>query len=652
VLQLQGGILGTFTSLSAGILGMAERASQADQSYRLLGLHMLTSQQNAMKLDMATKALGADLKDIIWDDELRSRAQGMFNDIDRMAAADPDAAKNLKRVRDFRAEFARLSVAGQIFERDFTSSVIKAFGGGDIDKGFQKLHNFVDWAEENLPHWADALAAGAVPILKETGYMLGEVGKAAQGAGVLIMNTIGLLSGDKSLQGDDLTFDKVSRSIEHLLHWATQAEGWIVKTEQALPYLAKGMLMVADDLTSSLGHEFSTFGKLAIAEFDLIETRVERFTRNIRSSPTMKLFDMASGTHFYQEDPNKIAAQQQIDAIERDKTLSTAEKVRRARAVRDQYGDGGDDAREQAIWARINSLTTQLDSNTADVKGAFLDPRAGAEFDKVRKIYADPIYDPFAPESELPMNRFIPRVPAGVEGGGQPMREASPDTKRIMQMIHVQAALQGVPEALALAVAKHESGFNPYAMSTFTKADGSRGHAFGVMQLIPETAKAMGVDDPLNAGQSIEGGLKFLHSLLAKYGDESKALAAYDAGPAAVDKAVARFGADWLAHMPAETRAYIPSALGLERQFQGGVPGGPLDAGVQQLSRPTSEIAPAANVVTNNVQRPMTVNIPITVTGDASVADLRRIQSAALEGARAALAEDAQGSMVQLTPVY
>ena len=90
------------------------------------------------------------------------------------------------------------------------------------------------------------------------------------------------------------------------------------------------------------------------------------------------------------------------------------------------------------------------------------------------------------------------------------------------------AAAYGVPENLLKAVAKAESGFRADAVS--------RCGAQGVMQLMPSTAKSLGVSDPFDPEQNIMGGAKYLGSLLGRYGDEKLALAAYNAGSGNVDK--------------------------------------------------------------------------------------------------------------------
>lgn len=86
----------------------------------------------------------------------------------------------------------------------------------------------------------------------------------------------------------------------------------------------------------------------------------------------------------------------------------------------------------------------------------------------------------------------------------------------------------GVPANLLKAVAKAESGFQADAVS--------RCGAQGVMQLMPSTARSLGVDDPFDPEQNIMGGAKYLGSLLGRYGDAKLALAAYNAGSGNVDK--------------------------------------------------------------------------------------------------------------------
>jgi soluble lytic murein transglycosylase-like protein len=102
-----------------------------------------------------------------------------------------------------------------------------------------------------------------------------------------------------------------------------------------------------------------------------------------------------------------------------------------------------------------------------------------------------------------------------------------------------------VNENLLKAVAKVESAFTPSATSS--------AGAMGVMQLMPSTAKALGVSDAYDARENILGGAKLLSQLLEKYnGDTSLALAAYNAGSGNVDKC---------GGVPSYTQSYINKVM-------------------------------------------------------------------------------------------
>ena len=122
---------------------------------------------------------------------------------------------------------------------------------------------------------------------------------------------------------------------------------------------------------------------------------------------------------------------------------------------------------------------------------------------------------------------------------------------KLQDVIEDCADKYNVDSELIRAMIQVESGWNTEAVS-------NKG-AQGLMQLMPRTAAMLGVNDPFDPAQNIEGGVRYISDLTDKYrGDIEKALAAYNAGPARVDSG----------NIPEVSRRYVRNIMSIYRKLR------------------------------------------------------------------------------------
>lgn len=121
-------------------------------------------------------------------------------------------------------------------------------------------------------------------------------------------------------------------------------------------------------------------------------------------------------------------------------------------------------------------------------------------------------------------------------------------------MIEAAAARNNLDPALLHGLIQQESGFDPSSQSS--------AGAMGLTQLMPGTASSLGVANPLDPAESIEGGARYLAEMMSRFGGNTEAaLAAYNAGPGAV----AQYGG-----VPpyAETQGYVQKVMGYAQSYR------------------------------------------------------------------------------------
>ena len=247
---------------------------------------------------------------------------------------------------------------------------------------------------------------------------------------------------------------------------------------------------------------------------------------------------------------------------------------------------------------KFNELVSQLDPNSKTYRMDVMDARRAAMTEAVQasgKKQSDGWFFGFGAEEPTSFGKRVSQALTALEEQTGRVKEYTPEfrtddinlspaprqggrtqpvrgeTSEMNVIIDEASSEFGVDPDLVRAVIKQESGWKPKAVSPV----GAR----GLMQLMPKTAKGLGVTDSFDIRQNIRGGTKLLGQLLRQYnGDVEKALAAYNAGSARANQGRSKW--------PKETKRYVPAVLSHYKNIKQGKDKG------QSAPTPTSTPTP------------------------------------------------------------
>jgi soluble lytic murein transglycosylase-like protein len=218
-----------------------------------------------------------------------------------------------------------------------------------------------------------------------------------------------------------------------------------------------------------------------------------------------------------------------LSGLEPIAATAAGERVQQLQALLEQVEQGPSVAASKTFASALD--TAQAGGASSATAGAYT---SSAPITDV--AYASALPTTVAYDSAVPAD-------ASASGGGS----------AYAPMIEQAAARYGIDPALLYGLIEQESGFDPSASSSA----GAR----GLTQLMPSTAASLGVTEPLDPAQSIEGGARYLSQLLHQFaGNTAAALAAYNAGPGAVEQ----YGG--VPPYP-ETQQYVTKVLGYAASY-------------------------------------------------------------------------------------
>jgi soluble lytic murein transglycosylase-like protein len=192
--------------------------------------------------------------------------------------------------------------------------------------------------------------------------------------------------------------------------------------------------------------------------------------------------------------------------------------------------------RVRQLQGLIEQARQVADTGVLGAGAASTGPATGADFASALQAATAADYAPAAPQGSE----------AGAGGASQ--------SGQYQAQIEQAAQRYGLDPAVLHGLIQQESGFDPNAQSS--------AGASGLTQLMPGTAASLGVANPMDPTESIEGGARYLAQMMSQFGgNEADALAAYNAGPGAVQQ----YGG-----VPpyAETQSYVSKVLGYAEAYR------------------------------------------------------------------------------------
>ncbi len=209
-------IVGVYTAIGSATIGLLDKISQSDLGYQLYAVRMMMSTDAAKKLKIATDALGHSLDDVFINPELTRQFQDLVDLQNKLQGSQGgDFETTMRQVRAMRFELTKMHVTATWLMQRLAGDIAKGLGITDLHGGLKDVGK---WFAENIPTISRNIADILVPVTKQA-YMLWEgIGLVLKAVAVDFMNLFAILSGDKSLEGTNVTLEKIGRTLQWIVY--------------------------------------------------------------------------------------------------------------------------------------------------------------------------------------------------------------------------------------------------------------------------------------------------------------------------------------------------------------------------------------------------------------------------------------------------
>ena len=494
MLEWQGAITGAYAAVGLGIVGMVDHVANADQNYRLLGQQMFMTQDRARTMKIAMDALGETMEQIAWDPESNRRYVQLIEDQERLGKA-------LGMGNDYEKQMEKIRDIRQEFTR--LEVATKYLAMGFVERIFEKMGGGPDALQHKL-EWLNNWIQGNAPKI----------------AGGLADNLLPVLNAWKKIMVD------TGGALEDVGLTFTNLVGALAGDDSI-----EGTTFSFKKMATAVGDVAHWFGEV-VDDVVLAERMVLHFV-NAGIFGIEALNDKLHG--------NSAGFTKYWGMMKQEDSAALKDITPGSGSVAGAMfgGVGGGMAAGMAAGAVGGPLGMLLGAGAGGLLGAANGALEGHLLGKW---------------VNGPGEHGMGAGPLGHIGGG-----ANP---AIHDAITAAAVQYSLDPSMLHAQATEESGERQWNKdgSLVQSHDKLTGKvlATGVMQLMPSAASDLGVDatDPM---QNIQGGSRLMAQLMARYSnDETKALEAYNWGPAKLDKALATGG-----RIPADVQQY---ASGIEER--------------------------------------------------------------------------------------